>query len=187
MGGTYLIQSIFKQYVSYCHDSILGVPERMLKHLKENCKKEVHNTLDTNISFTFVENEEVKKLFKMLQPSYTLPSQKWISTEILDDIYEEVETKVQNFVNDSKFNFVWTNANTIWILQCLMLLGDKLIGFVLDSGLNMAKAQQRITSKNNPELQQKIIKIPSITDLDLLTIKENNNHKFINTIEDTNF
>ena len=39
----------------------------------------------------------------MLRPSYNLPSRKWISTEILDQVHQEVEHKIQEFVTDAKF------------------------------------------------------------------------------------
>ncbi|CAB4446796.1 unnamed protein product [Rhizophagus irregularis] len=42
--------------------------------------------LSANVPFSFVDNPEVIKLFKMMRPSYNLPSRKWISTEILDQV-----------------------------------------------------------------------------------------------------
>ncbi|CAG8711921.1 6941_t:CDS:1 [Racocetra fulgida] len=69
--------------------------------------------ISANVLFSFIENEEVRKLFKMVQPLYTLPSRRWISTEILDKVYDEVESEVQKFVDDSKFLTLsgdgWTN------------------------------------------------------------------------------
>ncbi|CAB4383398.1 unnamed protein product [Rhizophagus irregularis] len=37
------------------------------------------------------------KLFKMIRPSYNLPSRKWISTEILDQVHKEVDREIQTF------------------------------------------------------------------------------------------
>ena len=134
-----------------------------------------------NVPFSFIDNPEVIKLFRILQPSYNLPSRKWISTEILDQVHQEVENKIQEFVTDSKFltlfgdrwtnvskqsmvNFILTNKkrqSQIWKIENFsnihhtgdimfeaykkvgMELGtDKWIGFVSDSGSDMAKAQR---------------------------------------------
>ncbi|CAG8510475.1 4810_t:CDS:1, partial [Dentiscutata heterogama] len=261
----------FQAICSYCRDPILGVPERMLNHLKNTCKKirkEVQDTLDnikinnkkntqnkrvrvnassdeegnitnsnqtsplnnnqtslldnnrlihqqllralisTNVPFTFVENEEVKKLFKMLQPSYALPSRKWISTEILDNVHDEVEIEIQKFVDDSKFltlsgdgwtnvskrslvNFIITNENRqsqIWKISDFsnqhhtgnvmfdaykevgMSLDNKWIGFVSDSGSNMAKARRMVD--HDSELQGKIITIPCMAHQTNLLVKK---------------
>ena len=69
--------------------------------------------LSANVPFSFVDNPEVIKLFRMLRPSYNLPSRKWISTEILDQVHQEVENKIQEFITDSKFLTLsgdgWTN------------------------------------------------------------------------------
>ena len=59
--------------------------------------------LSANVSFSFVDNPEVNKLFKMLRPSYDLPSRKWISTEILDQVHEEIEHEIEKFAVDAKF------------------------------------------------------------------------------------
>jgi len=71
--------------------------------------------LSANIPFSFVDNPEVIKLFRMLRPSYNLPSRKWISTEILDQVHQEVEHKIQEFVTDAKFLTLsgdgWTNVS----------------------------------------------------------------------------
>ncbi|PKK67597.1 hypothetical protein RhiirC2_783321 [Rhizophagus irregularis] len=40
---------------------------------------------------------KVIKLFKMIRPSYNLPSRKWISTEILDQVHKEVDREIQTF------------------------------------------------------------------------------------------
>ena len=56
-----------------------------------------------NIPFSFVNNPKVIKLFRMLRPSYNLLSRKWISTKILDQVHQEVEYKIQEFVTDAKF------------------------------------------------------------------------------------
>jgi len=68
-----------------------------------------------NIPFSFVNNPKVIKLFRMLRPSYNLLSRKWISTETLDQVHQEVEHKIQEFVTDAKFLTLsgdgWTNVS----------------------------------------------------------------------------
>jgi hypothetical protein len=71
--------------------------------------------ISANVSFSFVENPEVNKLFKMLRPSYDLPSRKWISTEVLDQVHEEVELEIKKFATEAKFLTLsgdgWTNVS----------------------------------------------------------------------------
>jgi hypothetical protein len=71
--------------------------------------------LSANVSFSFVDNPEVNKLFKMLRPSYELPSRKWISTEILDQVHKEIEGEIKKFAADAKFLTLsgdgWTNVS----------------------------------------------------------------------------
>ncbi|CAG8735073.1 2077_t:CDS:2, partial [Funneliformis mosseae] len=109
----------------YCFEKMGGIPANMLQYLKEDCSKiskEIRDTLHSfvnrnisqneataihcqllhallsaNVPFSFVDNSEVIKLFRMLQPSYNLSSRKWISIEILDQI---------GFVSDSGSDMV---------------------------------------------------------------------------------
>ncbi|CAG8509983.1 11750_t:CDS:2, partial [Scutellospora calospora] len=71
--------------------------------------------ISSNIPLSFVEDPEVIKLFNMLKPGYQLPSRKWISTDILDNVYENVQHGVQQFISDSKFLTLsgdgWTNVS----------------------------------------------------------------------------
>ncbi|CAG8758661.1 17699_t:CDS:2, partial [Racocetra fulgida] len=116
-----------------------------------------------NVPFTFVENEEVKKLFKMLQPSYTLPSRRWISTEILDNVHNEVEIEIQKFIDDSKFLTLsgdgWTNVS-----KC------SLVNFIFTNEKWQTKARRMID--NDSELQGKIITIPCIAHQTNLLVKK---------------
>ena len=59
--------------------------------------------ISANVLFSFVDNSKVNKLFKMLWPSYNLSSRKWISTEVLDQVYEEVELEIKKFAMETKF------------------------------------------------------------------------------------
>ncbi|CAG8529781.1 24039_t:CDS:2, partial [Racocetra persica] len=110
--------------------------------------------ISANVLFSFVENEEVRKLFKMVQPLYTLPSRRWISTEILDKVHDEVETEVQKFVDDSKF---------------LTLSGDGWTNVTKHSS-NMVKARKMVNE--DPELQRKIITIPCMAHQTNLLVKK---------------
>jgi len=71
--------------------------------------------LSANVPFSFVDNPEVIKLFKMMRPSYNLPSRKWISTEILDQVHKEVDREIQKFAAEAKFLTLsgdgWTNIS----------------------------------------------------------------------------
>ncbi|CAG8513028.1 550_t:CDS:2, partial [Cetraspora pellucida] len=71
--------------------------------------------ISSNTPLSFVEDPEVIKLFNMLKPRYQLPSRKWISTDILDNVYENVQHGVQQFISDSKFLTLsgdgWTNVS----------------------------------------------------------------------------
>ena len=138
--------------------------------------------ISANVSFSFVENPEVIKLFKMLRPSYNFPSRKWISTDVLDQVHEEVELEIKKFATDAKFLTLsgdgWTNVSKqsmvsfiltnekrqsqIWKVENFsnihhtgdiifnaykevgMKFAEKWIGFVSDSGPDMAKAQRLI-------------------------------------------
>ncbi|RIA90408.1 hypothetical protein C1645_823400 [Glomus cerebriforme] len=66
-------------------------------------------------SFVDKNNSKVIKLFKMMRPSYNLPSRKWISTEILDQVHKEVDRKIQKFAAEAKFLTLsgdgWTNIS----------------------------------------------------------------------------
>jgi len=138
--------------------------------------------ISANVPFSFVDNPEVNKLFKMLRPSYDLPSRKWISTEVLDQVHEEVELEIKKFATEAKFltlsgdgwtnvskqsmvNFILTNEkrqSQIWKVENFsnirhtgdimfkaykdvgMEFAEKWVGFVSDSGPDMAKAQRLI-------------------------------------------
>ena len=71
--------------------------------------------LSANVPFSFVDNPEVIKLFKMIRPSYNLPSRKWISTEVLDQVHKEVDHEIQKFAAEAKFLTLsgdgWTNVS----------------------------------------------------------------------------
>src|SRR3954454_1446609 len=73
------------------------------------------NEATANVPFSFVDNLEVNKLFKMLRPSYNLLSRKWISTEVLDQVHEEVELEIKKFATEAKFLTLsgdgWTNVS----------------------------------------------------------------------------
>ena len=66
--------------------------------------------LSANIPFS-----KVIKLFRILQSSYNLSSRKQISTKILNQVHQEVEHKIQEFVTDAKFLTLsgdgWTNVS----------------------------------------------------------------------------
>ena len=51
----------------------------------------------------------------MIRPSYNLPSRKWISTEILDQVHKEVELEIKKFATETKFLTLsgdeWTNVS----------------------------------------------------------------------------
>jgi hypothetical protein len=135
-----------------------------------------------SLYFSFVDNPEVHKLFKMLRPSYNLLSRKWISTEVLDQVHKRVKLEIKKFATEVKFltltrdgwanvfkqsmvNFILTNEkrqSQIWKVENFsnihhtgdiifkaykevgMEFGEKWIGFVSDSGPDMAKAQHLI-------------------------------------------
>jgi hypothetical protein len=136
--------------------------------------------LSANVPFSFIDDPEVNKLFKMLRPSYNLPSRKKISTDVLDQVHEEINNEIENFVTEAKFLTLsgdgWTNVSKqsmvsfiltnekrqsqIWKIENFSNVhhtGDimfeaykkvgmefgtnKWIGFVSDSGPDMAKAQ----------------------------------------------
>ncbi|CAI2191804.1 20678_t:CDS:2, partial [Funneliformis geosporum] len=110
--------------------------------------------ISANILLSFVENSEVIKLFNILNPKYKLPSRKWLSTDILDNIYENIQLSIQNFMSDAKFLTLsgdrWTNVSknrdNIFTLykEIGMNLGDKWIAFISDSGSDFKKAQKLI-------------------------------------------
>ena len=59
--------------------------------------------ISANVPFSFVNNPEVNKLFKMLRPSYNLPLRKWISIEVLDQVHKEVELEIKNLSQKLSF------------------------------------------------------------------------------------
>lgn len=71
--------------------------------------------ISANAPLSFVEDAEVIKLFHMLRPEYKLPSRKWISTDVLDNIHENVQCNIQRFISDSMFLTLsgdgWTNVS----------------------------------------------------------------------------
>ncbi|CAG8529771.1 7021_t:CDS:2 [Cetraspora pellucida] len=71
--------------------------------------------ISANAPLSFIENAEVIKLFHMIKPEYKLPSRKWISTDILDNILENVQCNIQRFISDSMFLTLsddgWTNIS----------------------------------------------------------------------------
>ncbi|CAG8603734.1 1817_t:CDS:2 [Dentiscutata heterogama] len=77
-----------------------------------------------NAPLLFVEDPEVIKLFHMLKSEYKLPSCKWLSTDILDKIYEKVQCSIQHFISDSMFLTLsgdgWTNVSKNGMLNFII-------------------------------------------------------------------
>jgi hypothetical protein len=84
----------------------------------------LHALLSANVPFSFVDDPEVNKLFKMLCPSYNLPSRKWINTDVLDKVYEEINNEIEKFVTDAKFLTLsgdgWTNVSKQSIVNFIL-------------------------------------------------------------------
>ena len=47
----------------------------------------------SGVPFSFLENEYVKQFFQHLRSAFKLPSRKKLSNELLDEVYEEIETE----------------------------------------------------------------------------------------------
>ncbi|RIA98670.1 hypothetical protein C1645_812348 [Glomus cerebriforme] len=78
--------------------------------LDDENKLEIHITQKSMESFIDKDDPEVNKLFKMLCPSYNLPSRKWISTDVLDKVHEEINNKIEKFVTDHQSQ-IWKIEN----------------------------------------------------------------------------
>ncbi|RIA80298.1 hypothetical protein C1645_745347 [Glomus cerebriforme] len=63
----------------------------------------LYASLSANVPFSFVNDLKVNKLFKILSPSYNLPSRKWINTDVLDKVHEEINNEIEKFVMNVKF------------------------------------------------------------------------------------
>ncbi|CAG8511556.1 11739_t:CDS:2, partial [Dentiscutata heterogama] len=59
--------------------------------------------ISANAPLSFVEDAEVIKLVHMLRPEYKLPSCKWISIDVLDNIHENIQCNIQHFISNSMF------------------------------------------------------------------------------------
>ncbi|CAG8695413.1 2950_t:CDS:2, partial [Cetraspora pellucida] len=103
--------------------------------------------ISSNAPLSFVKDPEVIKLFNMIKPEYQLPSCKWISTNILDNIYENVQhghesqiLKIDNFSNQ------YHMGDNIYVIykEIGISFGDKWIAFISDSGPDFKKAKHLI-------------------------------------------
>lgn len=67
--------------------------------------------------FSIVEDEEFKKLIKLLCPSYSLPSRKTLSNSLLPSIYDDILNKLTSQLVDAQAICLtcdgWTNINNI--------------------------------------------------------------------------
>ncbi|CAG8499820.1 12692_t:CDS:2 [Cetraspora pellucida] len=143
--------------------------------------------ISSNTPLSFVEDPEVIKLFNMLKPRYQLPSCKWISTDILDNVYENVQHGVQQFISDSKFLTLSGDGQILKIENCSnqrhtgdyifaiykeirISLGDKWIAFISDSGPDFKKAQRLI--REDPEIGNKVLTIPCMAHQTNLLVKK---------------
>ncbi|GBC34408.2 hypothetical protein GLOIN_2v1884236 [Rhizophagus irregularis DAOM 181602=DAOM 197198] len=74
----------------------------------------LHALIAANVLFYFVNNPEVHKLFKVLQPSNILPSRKWIS---INQVHKEVELEIKHLLLRNKAKYLtltedrWTNVS----------------------------------------------------------------------------
>ena len=59
--------------------------------------------VSANLPFSFVEDPEVQKLFALFNAYYKLPSRKWVSTNIIEDLNNDVEIEIQRFLMNSRF------------------------------------------------------------------------------------
>ncbi|CAG8638721.1 10968_t:CDS:2, partial [Dentiscutata heterogama] len=107
--------------------------------------------ISANALLSFVEDPEVIKLFHILKSEYKLPSRKWLNTDILDKIHENIQCSIQHFISDSMFLTLSDNysdqhhtGNNIFAIykEIGISLGlNKWIAFISDSGPNFKKAQ----------------------------------------------
>ena len=69
----------------------------------------------SGVPFAFLENEYVKQFFQRLRPAFKLPSRKKLSNELLDEVYEEIETGCNKQISQAKSLFLisdgWSNIN----------------------------------------------------------------------------
>lgn len=87
-------------------------------------KQLLYALVSANVPFSFVENPEVIKLFNIIRPSYKLPSRKTLSTEILENVHNNVESQIEKFITQSKFLTLsgdgWTDVSQHSIISFVL-------------------------------------------------------------------
>jgi len=73
-------------------------------HRKKAIYKQIGRAVaSANLPFSFVDDPEVKKLFALFNSYFKLPSRKWLSTDIIEDLNNDVIIEIQNFITNSHF------------------------------------------------------------------------------------
>ncbi|CAG8633617.1 1439_t:CDS:2 [Funneliformis mosseae] len=73
-------------------------------HRKKAIYKQISCAVaSANLPFSFVDDPEVKKLFALFNSYFKLPFRKWLSTDIIEDLNNDVVIEIQNFITNSRF------------------------------------------------------------------------------------
>lgn len=112
---------------------------------------------------SIVENKGFFKYSKKLQPLYSLPSRKLLSTKLLPEIYEEVKTKLQTTLNSEQYvsitTDIWNSDSNVAYLTVTghFIFNNKLFSTVLSTrslksshtGQNIANAIESVLNEWN--------------------------------------
>ncbi len=70
--------------------------------------------------FTIVESEEFKKFVQTVNPGYSLPSRKTISSRLIPELYEKCAEQVRDHLRNIRYVTVTTNGWTLINSECYM-------------------------------------------------------------------